>query len=304
MFIGAFAVAILLMASSRVVWRIEVSGNEKLSDKEIIADLEEIGFGEGSYIRKTDFSELSTALRLKHSEIAHADIYCVGTVAQVRIREADVPSKEEQDPSLAHLIASRDAVIESFDVQHGTVVSEVGRVVKKGEMLVSGIVAGAHGDLLLHAEGAVYGRVTEQIVVEIPYQQEIETVKGYEKGKITLFFFGKAINIQKNGGNLPVTYGTIVERENWTLPNGCTLPISLVEEKIVLLESQSVTLSHTDALRLASAELKGKITSKLENGRLVSKHTVAEATEDGCILKCTLTYITCISETKTVDVIQ
>ena len=302
--LGALAVCVILCLSSSVVWRVEVSGNERLSSEEIVGDLAEIGFGEGSRIRKTDFAELSTALRLRHGEIAHADIYCVGTVAHVRIREVLDPQKNEKDEAPAHLVASRDAVIESFDVKHGTVVTETGKVVKAGELLVSGIVAGAHGDVILHAEGKVYGRVTDEIIIEIPYKQTVQVALGSEKGDFTLFFFGKAINIRKNAGNLPTTYGTIVEREKWTLWNGYTLPISYLREKAVSLESQSVTLSHQEATSLAYAKLKGKIESTLSDGYLISKSVAATLSDDACILKCTLTYVSCISETKPIGVAQ
>lgn len=303
LFFGLFAAVLVVLFSSRVVWRIEITGNERIPTQEIVSDLESIGFGEGSVMRQTDYAELSAALRLKHDEIAHADIYTVGTVAHVHIREVLLPEEEIEKNEPAHLVASRDAVVESFDVEHGSVTVKSGSVVKKGELLVSGIVKGAHGDVLLHAEGKVYGRVTDEIVVEIPYKQTDLSVNGYQKGSFTLFFFGKEINIQKNAGNLPITYGTIVERERWSLPGGKTLPISWVREKKVFLKNEEKTLSPAEALRLAHADMKGKLTATLEGGRLITKSIATEMREDRCILKCTVSYVTCIAETRTIDVI-
>ncbi len=300
---GLFAAFLIVTLSSRVVWRIEVSGNERVSVQEIVSDLESIGFGEGSVIRRTDFAELSTALRLKHDEIAHADIYAVGTVVYVHVREAVLPQKEEGNKTPAHLVASRDAVIEGFDVRHGSTVVKNGYVVKKGDLLVSGIVSGAHGDVLLHADGRVYGRVTDEIVIEMPYEQSVLVANGYQKGNFTLFFFGKEINIQKNAGNLPTTYGTIVEREKWSLPGGKLLPISWAQEKYVFFKNEKRTLSPSEALHLAHAELKRKLTATLDGGRLITKSVATEMSESGCILKCTVSYVTCISEIKTIDVI-
>ncbi len=304
LFVGAFAVCLLLTLASRVVWHVEVSGNESISNAEIIEDLREIGFGAGSNIRKTDFVDLSASLRLKHSEIAHADIYCVGTVAHVRIVEAKLPQRDEASNLPAHLIASRDAIVESFDVKHGSVVAECGQLVKKGDVLVSGIITGAHGDVLLHADGRVFGRVSDEIVIEIPYKQAKEVVKGYKKGKKTLFFFGKAINIRKNAGNLPTTYGTIVEREEWTLPGGHPLPIFSLEEKIVLLETEELTLSYKEALSLAYARLGTEIVAKTKDGYLISKSVSATSTEDVCVLKCTVSYVTSISEDKPIELLE
>ena len=51
-------------------------------------------------------------------------------------------------------------------------------------------------------------------------------------------------------------------------------------------------LSETEALRLAYADLKNKLTGLLKDGTLVSKTIAAQLTEESCILKCTVTYIT------------
>ena len=298
LFFGAMIVIIMTIMSCRVVWRVEVAGNELLSAEEIRADLAQIGFGVGSVISKTDFSEVTAALRLRYTEIAHADIYCVGTTAYVHIQEASTPPKEDEDTSFAHLVADRDAVITGFDIRHGRVVVKEGEVVKKGDLLVSGIVEGVHGDTLLRASGEVYGTVTEQIVVEIPRQEQKYKVIDSQNAKITLFFFGKAINIQKNAGNLPSTYGTIVEEEKWTLPNGTPLPFSYTVEKAIVYEAESVCLDYEEMLRLGLAKLKGRLEATLANGHLISKTVEALTSEDSCIIKCTVTYVTCISGTQ------
>ena len=129
--LGACGVVLMMIASRSVVWRVEVSGNEIITMEEIEADLAQIGFGVGSLIKAADFQELSAALRLRHTEIAHADIYCIGTVAHVRVREADIPRTEEKDTSPMHLVADYDAVITGFDVRHGTVAVKEGQVIKK-----------------------------------------------------------------------------------------------------------------------------------------------------------------------------
>lgn len=296
--VGILLAGVLLYLASGTVWRVEVSGNENISEKEIEYDLKEIGFGIGSSIRKSDFVALCDALRLRHAEIAHADIYCVGTVAHVRIREAENPPKDAQKEGVAHLVSTSDAIVTSFDVKHGTVAVKEGQVVKRGELLVSGVVNGVHGDTLLCAEGKVYGRVSEEITVEIPYLQVKQSAVNTQNLNFTLFFFGKPINIQKNAGNLPPTYGTIIEEEKWTLWGGIPLPFSFLTEKAVTYRAEEVRLDTSEALRLGFATLKGKIEAKLSDGYLVSKSTTAEATDEGCLIKCTLTYVTCISESK------
>ncbi len=289
-----FALFIVFWAES-VVWRVEVIGNEKIPAESIRLNLQALGFGEGANKKEADFLELSNAYRLRHQEIAHMDIYCVGTVAYVHVIESEHGGKEGSE-GVGNLIASKDAVIHSIDVLHGKVVVKEGEVVKKGDLLVNGVVDGAHESRLLMAEGSVYGTVTEEILIEIPYKQKKEAVKETRETGFAINFFGKTIKFHRNTGNLPPTYGTIVKRDVAVMPSGKTLPFSLLRYSAVICEEGEEILSETEALRLAFAKLKGKISALTKNGYLISKETTAQAMEDMCIVKCTIVYVTDIAE--------
>jgi len=77
-----------------------------------------------------------------------------------------------------------------------------------------------------------------------------------------------------------------------------------VEEKTVLLKTEEVTLSCSEALRLAYARLGTEITARTQDGYLISKSVSAAATDDACILKCTVSYVTSISEDKPIELLE
>lgn len=295
--VGAVFAAFLVFAAQNLVWRLEVIGNEKVSEESIKFHLEELGFREGTRKDKIDFLLLSDAYRLRYREISHMDIYCVGTVAYVHVIETDFGETDEAN-AYGNLVASKDAVIHSFDVLHGKVAVKEGAVVKKGDLLVSGVMEGAHESVLLAAEGKVYGTVTEDILVEIPYKHLSEEAREIKKIGFSINFFGKTINFQRNTGNLPTSYGTIVEKDIAILPSGKTLPFSLSWQYAVVCEESEVQLKETEALMLAFARLKVKIAQLTEEGYLLSKEMTAVALEDSCLVKCTVVYVTNIAEKK------
>jgi len=299
--VGALVSLGIVLLASRVVWRVEVSGNENIPSALIISELAEMGFGEGSSTKKTDFAALSDAYRLKHSEIAHMDIYCIGSIAYVKVIESSLQEAPTEKPP-AHLVAKEDAVIESFDVLSGKPTVSVGSVVRRGELLVSGLVDGAHEDVFLHAEGKVFGRVNKELIVEIPYQQSIHTAQEVKTVGFRVNFFGKTINIFKNAGNLPPSYGTIVEEEKWFLPSGKTVPMSFAVTKAVLYRTQTVRLSESEALKLAFASLKRDVIAVVGDGYLLSKDATAIAGEESCTVKCTVTYVDNIATEQTIEV--
>ncbi len=292
---GALAAALLTVLLQSVVWRVEVSGNVNIPNKTIERNLAALGFGEGSYIKRSDLLAVADEYRLIHGDIAHMDIYCTGTVAHVRVIES-TSGDSETEKAPASLVAERDAVIHSLDISHGSVTVAPGEVVKAGDLLVSGVVDGAHESVLLHAEGRVYGMLSDDIVVEIPLERTQSRVKERKNIGFKINFFGKSINICGNTGNLPPTYGTIVEEEVAVLPSGKTLPFSIERTVAVLYEEEAEILTEKEAFRLAFASLKAKLAALLEDGYLVSKVTAAEAVGGYCIVKCTATYITDIAK--------
>ena len=299
--VGALVSLAIILLGSRVVWRVEVSGNANIPSALIISELEEMGFGEGSSTKKTNFAALSDAYRLNHAEIAHMDIYCIGSIAYVRVIESALhEAPEEKSP--AHLVAKEDAVIESFDVLSGKPTVALGSVVRKGELLVSGIVEGAHEDVFLHAEGKVFGRITKELIIEIPYKQSMLATENIKTIGFRVNFFGNPINIFRNTGNLPPSYGTIVEEEKWLLPSGKTVPISFAVTKAVSYRTEAVRLSESEALKLAFASLKRDVIATVGDGYLLSKNVTAIAGEESCTVKCTVTYVDDIAEQQTIEV--
>ena len=80
------------------------------------------------------------------------------------------------------------------------------------------------------------------------------------------------------------------------LPGGKTLPVCLSEQTAVVYEEETVSVSVSDASRLAFASLTEKIAALIGNGYLVSKSLAVDAREDAFVLTCQLTYVTNIAE--------
>ena len=293
--IGFILAWILVIYTSGMVWRVDISGNKEVSTETVQAELEALGLAPGAKIALIDPVSLSEAYRLSHHDIAHMDVYFVGTVAHVRVIETE---NGEPSPSHApsHLVASRDAVIRSFDVHHGTLKVKEGSVVRAGEVLVSGFAEGAHENMFLRAEGRVYGEVCEDITVEIPLKTSQNIVCGTETMGIKINFLGKNINFCGNSGKMIPTCGTIVKRDILTLPNGKTLPFSVMTTTAVFYETKEYRLTEREATRLAMASLNRRLRGLLADGYLITKSTTTEITGDTCILKCRVTYVTNIAE--------
>lgn len=288
--LGVLLFAVILVLSGRRVWRVEVEGNEGIPDKVIEENLNELGFGVGCSFHGVDLNALAEQYRISYDSISYMSIYMNGTVARVKVRETKKGEGEEEKNVPTLIVASRDAAVYRIEVSHGTPVVKVGQTVKKGDVLVSGLVSGAHEDTLLSAEGSVWGVVEKVISVDIPYKQTQKMVIDREKSKISLIFFGKTINIFTNTGKIGQSYGTIEENRICYLPGGVSLPLGLSVTERVYYDAEEKKVSETEALRLAHAEMKTRMSALIGQGELLGKEMTVRAEKDKLILECRVRY--------------
>lgn len=299
--IGIILFLFLLFIGTNVVWRVDVEGTDAAGALQIKEELGKMGFGVGSYIPAENFTALAGRYRAMHPEIAWMSIYCVGTVAEVRVIPAEKP-QENSSPPVANLIAAEDGVITEVQVSHGTPCVKVGQVVKKGDLLISGVVPGANADTLLCAEGKVKAALEKEITVEIPRKQTKTVTFGNTLSKIGINFFGKSINISLNTGKTDATYGTI-ERESFlSLPGGVKLPLSLTLSEGVLYREEEVTLTEREAVRLAYEKLKAALSATLCGGAVLQKAVSVRTDGETCTLVCHIRYETDIARLAPVEV--
>ena len=244
-----------------------------------------------------DFAAISNEYCLSHKEVAWMSIYRVGTTVKVKIIESEAQNSPSLPP-YANNVAKEDAVIESLGVVHGTALVKKGQTVKKGDLLVSGILKGDQKDILICAEAFVVGRVEKEVSVFIPYKQTYPEAQETTLECVTLDFFGKKINISLKSGQNAESCGTIVKEEVFTLPNGKVLPVSIYLTKRVSYEQKEVLLSKEEALRLGYTTLKNKLSAMIQDGTMLKKNITASATEEGIYVYGTVCYSVDIAETR------
>ncbi|MBQ8908256.1 MAG: sporulation protein YqfD [Clostridia bacterium] len=294
--LGALLAALVLFLGASVAWDVEVEGARTLYPSDIEADLAAMGVGIGSFFHNMDFEAACNEYRLRHPEVAWMGIYRQGTVLRVKILETDIAAEEER-PLYANIVAAADGVIESVAVIHGTAVVKAGQSVKKGDLLVSGLLKGDGVESFVCAEAEVIGRREESISVFVPYEQtrSIQGERVLERYLIN--FFGKTVNISINSGKIPESYGTIVKEDGISLSGGRRLPVSVTRVLRVSVTEEPYRLSQEEATRLAYTLLKNKLSALLNGGSLLSKSITATATEEGISLQGTVSFSSNIAKT-------
>ncbi len=137
-FTGALIFILALYIMSSFVWFVEVYGNQKVEPSKILLTAAKHGVHQGA--AKWNFShiEVEEAMLRDIKEISYVKLDIRGVKARIQVVEKILPKTDISGP--CHIVATRDGVIEEVLALDGQASVKPGDVVKKGDILISGVV--------------------------------------------------------------------------------------------------------------------------------------------------------------------
>ncbi len=169
-FVGFAVFIILLEFLSGFIWNIKIVGTDKVSDKEIANLCKSYNIRIGSRINKVDTLKSAQQLLIDHKKLAWASLNIEGTLLTVNVTET---KNIDNDIAPSNLIAKSDGEIKKIDVTSGTVNVKIGDTVRKGDILVSGIVENLSSTTFVNSKGTVTAFSNIDISVTENYNQKI-----------------------------------------------------------------------------------------------------------------------------------
>lgn len=287
-FIGFLLMWVIILLSGSVLWDIRITGNTGVSDARIREELSAVGFEIGSSLADVDTDEIENRLLMTSDDIAWMSINLRGTVAHVEVVEKK--QKPEKPPSSpANLVAAKNGLIVSMEIYSGLSVVQVGDIVTKGELLVSGIYDSASvGYRLRSASGSVFARTEDTIIIDVPfvYEEKVYTGRCFEEKSLKIF--GKTIKISKNSRNLPTLCDKICTVDNLSVISGIPLPFELEKTCYKEYRYDQMTRCNEAAVAIAFDELDGRLAALGDSVALLRKSVTTEITDEGVRLTARL----------------
>lgn len=293
--IGAMIALIMVILSSEFIFDIEISGNERVDSKVIEEELSSLGFRLGAYIPSLDCGEICKRIASENDEISWISINMRGTVAHVEIRERN-DAKVIDTSSPSNIVAAYDGQIVSVEAYGGQSKVRAGQTVKKGELLISGIIdSPALGYRTVRARGRVFARVTKVFSAEEELLRSIKIYTGRKTVKKTIKIFSKSINLFKNSNISYEKYDTIENEERLSL-FGARLPISVITRSYEEYNESSVLISSEEAEKVAATRISKMIGEEAALCDVLYRHTDTYTDTE----KCRVTvYLECICDIST-----
>ncbi len=294
-FLGFLLGFAIVFYSSGAVWDVRVIGTEEASE-DTLELLDTLGLSVGARWSDIDKNALEAELLKKSDRIAWLNINRRGTVAYVTVKQKD-SFKENGEYAYANVIASCDAVIEEINVRSGHAVVKVGDAVKKGDLLISGVIPGELGGGFVKAEGDVIGRITERYSCEAEREVTFKEYISEETQDISYKILGFSINILKNSGNLSDKCDIIEYDKDFMLFDRYKLPIRKHTSVLCKYQLRSYTRSTDELVEAALSDMAQLLRDTLISSELLAIRTDGEFTENGYLAYSDVTYTRSIGST-------
>ena len=207
---------------------------------------------------------INNILENNKDKLEWLEIERVGTKYIVRVEERIIKTEKDKC-SPRNIIAKKTGIIMNITSSKGEVIKTVNDYVKKGDILISGIITKNDEEKnRVCAEGKVYAETWYQVTVEVPYNYK-ETIytKEYKKN-ISFTIFNKRYALFKD-------YNEFITSEKTLKSNVLPFKISLENNQKIINIDQIYTNEELDLKAFQLAKEKILTIVKEENNILLEK---------------------------------
>ena len=173
-FVATLAVIIIaIITVSNFIWNIEITGIEDEQIKtEIMESIKSEGIDIGKYKKNINLQNLINKIRIERDDIAWIGMEIKGTNLHIRVVKSDEKPEIVNENEYCNIIANKDGVVTKVLAQNGTPIVKEGDMVKKGDVLIKGLIEGKYTDSrLVHSEGDVIAKVWYSETEKVYYNQ-------------------------------------------------------------------------------------------------------------------------------------
>lgn len=294
---GIMLSIIYILTAFSLVWDIRIEDGESIYDTCVETELEENGFAVGKIWRTFSLSKLESDILEKSNKIGWININRRGTVAYVSIREKSANDSVEKDKNIfSNIVASRDCVIEAITVKSGIACVRAGDTVKKGELLISGVVPSEFGGGFVRAEGEIIGAFSEKIEYTMPKEEAKKTYAKEQTNEISLKILNFSVKLFKKYGKNDRECVIIEDTKNFVLLGKYRIPFGIRKVYIQDIEEETVIYSEKEMVEIANARFDTIKKYRFSDSEILKLKTEGALTEDSYTLKTQATVLRNIGE--------
>ena len=254
--VAVSVIAFFIIGLSNFIWEVEIDGLQNIGEEDFMNYIEEKGIKVGCFKPYINIEQIENEIKIQREDIAWIGIEFYGTKAKVSIKESikipEIINKEE----IVDVVSNYDAKIEKIIVRDGTARVKEGDIVKKGDLLVEGIIEGKYKeDRKVHADADILGIVLYSSEKFDTYIQKNKVKTGRVESKNSINIKNFKINFNKRVSKFE-KYDTIRTNNKIRLFSNFFIPVEI--EKIKFEEF------YFEDKKYSKEELENMIVKELE----------------------------------------
>ena len=274
---------------SQFILTVDVSGNERISTAQILAELRRQGLRVGVYGPGLDSSLIAQQALIQLEDLSWMSVNLHGTRAEVLVRER-VAGLEPTEARLGNLVAKAPGIITHLDVLEGEALFQEGDTVGAGDVVISGTMtlpvpqySERTPELRqVSAKGRIYARTWRTLTASIPLEAAVKTYTGEKETRLCLLLFGGRINFYGNSSISFPQYDKISSTWTLSLPGGQRMPLALSRETVRAYTTTPSPIDPQAAQTLLEQRLESALRQALGEGEIMTTHYTA-AIQDGAL---------------------
>lgn len=277
--IGFLLMIFLLIFLSGFIWKIEISGNTKISDNLLIQTLKNYGVFEGAKKSKLNITQIENKIKNDLYDLSWITINFDGSIASVEIKERYVKPVSEDRSRPSNLIAQMDGQIVKMEITKGKPMVSVGDAVVKGNLLVAGFYNDKKDNIILEHSS---GRVTAEVSVSKTFSAKIKSSRIIGKevvSKYSIDFFGKVLDINRKSEFEKEWQQTVNKTQLSVF--GLKFPIYFIENCFTRNITEDYNLSDKKIKENIKMEIDHFEKSEFFDSKIINKRTVWRKDNDG-----------------------
>lgn len=282
---GSILSIFMIYGMSLFLWNITIQGEYSHTKEALIEYLRKQNIHEGVLKNRINCRDIEEDIRKEYIDIGWVSAEMKGTRLIIKLKETNIKENTDTDTTPHHIIALKDGIITSIITREGSPQVKVGAVVKKGDILVSGIIdiirdntellnrkiVASDADILMKS---VYNYEEE---VKLKYIKKIYT--GQEKKGYGLGTNQHIINIYKPF-KLYEKYDIIENEYNLRLTDNFYLPIVTSQKIYKEYIEQEKSYSIDEAREIMNKKLSLYLEKLMKKGVVVIENNVKIVLKD------------------------
>lgn len=158
---------------STYIFKIDISGNKRITDKQILDILKKADVYVGKNRIFIDERKAGNMLRTELYDIAWVGVEVKGTKINVKIVEKTLMEDKENEKVIGNIVANKSGVITKIIAENGTAKLLTGSYIEKGMVAIEGVIESELiGNISVHATGIL--RVKNTYTYEVTEKYDIE----------------------------------------------------------------------------------------------------------------------------------